>query len=880
MRSFIAGLVLLAGMWGAVAAHAQCPSFDPVAGFPGAANGFTLYSPGTVSCAIKWDPDGPGPEGEWLVVGGRFDFMDGVRANGIAAWDGTRWRAFGNGLTWNQNNEVAALEVYNGELIAGGNFTNAGPGGVLVNHVARWNGTAWVAMAQGMPGGDLLPVGALRVWNGQLYVGGLFAVPNSQTRNVARWSGTAWVAVGPGLAGSAHFDVRTVVGSLEVYQNTLIAGGSFGSTNLPAAPRTLARLAPDSEQWVAFSGVGWPNQNDYITSILVEGDTLTVSGSVTLSGIPNNYARYDGAAWTGYGGGANVIGPARGMARNGAGELLAAGLRDGSIGRLQRWTGTAWAQVGQQVFRSYSGPGSVRVLGRFDGRVLVGGAFQRLEGTPNPPVDFQSAYSLVTWNDSVFSPITRGLDRRVCDFTRDGNAIVAVGRFRNATGVPCGRVARFDGTRWTPMGQGFDADAFATTIHNGRVIAGGDFTTADGQPALRVAAWNGTGWEPMGDGINRLVRELASVRGELVARCISSESSPTSTSVFVWNGSVWNMVANSDQLRGFMVHGDELYATQRRLVNQVLTYCVVRYTGTGWEPVGDDLPSQYFAGVWRGDLIAVNGTRTAKLVDGAWVPIGAGMSVPFAELVPGPEFQGELYAGGRENAEAVYRWNGATWTNIGFLRMGDQLLFASHPATLEVYDGDLFIGGAFGFAQPAPPETPPQTTAFYLPTGNIARWQGVPRPLIVAGAVNADRRIGEDAAFSVSSATPGVTYQWRFNGVAIVDGPGPSGSEFEGTTTPNLIVRNVRGGNAGAYQVLVSIACASSTSTATLNVRCDSDYNIDGGADMIDVFDLANDIASGQQSFPPNSPDFNGDGAADSADIFDLVNTVSGGVCP
>ena len=52
------------------------------------------------------------------------------------------------------------------------------------------------------------------------------------------------------------------------------------------------------------------------------------------------------------------------------------------------------------------------------------------------------------------------------------------------------------------------------------------------------------------------------------------------------------------------------------------------------------------------------------------------------------------------------------------------------------------------------------------------------------------------------------------------------------------------------------------------------------GADLSDVFALASDVASGQRSFPPNSPDFNQDGAVDLTDVFDLANVVAGASCP
>ncbi len=61
---------------------------------------------------------------------------------------------------------------------------------------------------------------------------------------------------------------------------------------------------------------------------------------------------------------------------------------------------------------------------------------------------------------------------------------------------------------------------------------------------------------------------------------------------------------------------------------------------------------------------------------------------------------------------------------------------------------------------------------------------------------------------------------------------------------------------------------------------CNPDYNQDGSVDTSDVIDLANDIAAGTQSFPPNSSDFNADGSADFSDVLDLADVAAGAGCP
>ncbi len=106
-----------------------------------------------------------------LIAGGDFWSAGGTDANFIARWDGTSWSPLGSGM----NHFVYALTVYNDELIAGGFFTTAG--GTPANHIAGWDGTNWSPLGSGMQGGGQFPspsVSALTVYNGELIAGGNF----------------------------------------------------------------------------------------------------------------------------------------------------------------------------------------------------------------------------------------------------------------------------------------------------------------------------------------------------------------------------------------------------------------------------------------------------------------------------------------------------------------------------------------------------------------------------------------------------------------------------------------------------------------------------------------------------------------------------------
>src|SRR5208283_602532 len=99
-----------------------------------------------------------------LYAGGTFTTAGGTIANNVAQWNGSAWSALGSGLAgggyWGvepgigpevatgQNAGVNALAFdTNGNLYAGGDFTVAG--GVGVNDIAQWDGSAWSALGLG-----------------------------------------------------------------------------------------------------------------------------------------------------------------------------------------------------------------------------------------------------------------------------------------------------------------------------------------------------------------------------------------------------------------------------------------------------------------------------------------------------------------------------------------------------------------------------------------------------------------------------------------------------------------------------------------------------------------------------------------------------------
>lgn len=147
-----------------------------------------------------------------LVIGGRFREVDGIQANNLATWDGSRWKQFGGGQLPSEE-VMTGLAVHKGSLIAtqGLQIPGIEPGRVL-----RWSGSTWDVI------GDLNGyLGVPASVGGELFVGGYLSLPSEPGREftVARWDGERWLELGSGT--NAH------VGAFLEHKGSFYFGGGF-----------------------------------------------------------------------------------------------------------------------------------------------------------------------------------------------------------------------------------------------------------------------------------------------------------------------------------------------------------------------------------------------------------------------------------------------------------------------------------------------------------------------------------------------------------------------------------------------------------------------------------------------------------------------------
>jgi|GEM_PF-2386318 len=179
-----------------------------------------------------------------LYAGGflRIDF--GSPADSLARWDGTTWRDVGGAfrLASSDVGRTLAMAVFDGKLYVGGSFATA-PGGAAASNLACWNGTTWTSVDGGVDG----EVRSLAVHDGALFVGGRFENTGAgPAANIARWDGSAWNTLEEGIA---LVDGGAVL-SMHSHEGSLFVGGAFERAGAIDSPN----LARWDGQWSAIEG--------------------------------------------------------------------------------------------------------------------------------------------------------------------------------------------------------------------------------------------------------------------------------------------------------------------------------------------------------------------------------------------------------------------------------------------------------------------------------------------------------------------------------------------------------------------------------------------------------------------------------------------------
>jgi trimeric autotransporter adhesin len=638
-------------------ATAQCATVLRAGeGYPGTA--------GLVVTSLLWDPDGAGPRGRQLVIGGNFFGVGNQTCPCIATLDpvtGT-WSTLGGGMAgfFPEVNALAVLQ--NGDLVAAGRFDSAG--GTAVNNIARWDGTTWSPLGAGLtrsPGWSSPPsVLALTVaGNGDLVAGGRFDRAGSvSVAEVARWNGTAWSSMVGGIGTTVH--------TLTTLPNgDVVAGG------------------PNS----SFTSIG----------------------------------RWTGTAWVPLG--APMLGSARVLAIAANGDLLAGGNLGFAPGSgptsfsVGRWNGTSWSTIPTAFVEPDA------LVGLANGDVLVGGAFHRITATvPALSIARWDGVSWSTMGAGFGFGVTGTLPTVRCITELPDGSVFAGGSFLNSGNVAMSSAARWDGNAWQPLTDqrapsGLIADLVPDST-GGFHAATRDGRTAGGVISPRAAHWDGTAWQPMpGIPVTTAPVSKCMLRAEGIGLLVGGGNPGLSFESLLqrWTGSTWVPFGSplNDVLALAQLPNGAIVASFN---NQSLGH-IATSTGGAWTTLGGGTNGTVgsLLRLRNGHLIAGGGFTQAGAVPAVsvarwngstWSALGSGLPGGAGRMDELPN--GNLVAITYDDANVVWHvaeWNGATWTNLGS-GMNSSIL-----DVLALPDGDVLAGGWF-------------TTAGGVPARGLARWRG------------------------------------------------------------------------------------------------------------------------------------------------------------
>lgn len=528
-----------------------------------------------------------------VYAAGGFSYAGGVAASGIARWDGSAWHALGAGITSTLGDlQGNALAIVGTDVYVGGTFDGAG--GAAASAIAKWDsvGQTWSDLGGGMTWSGEPDVFALTVFNGQLVAGGNFDHAGGvAAADLATWTGSAWAPLGSGT--------NATVTALTANGSTLYAGGGFtlagGVTANSIAAYTVANgwssLGSGSANGVGNNG-GLGARSPY--AIVAGGDGLYVGGAFTYAGgVAHSYlARWDGSAWNDVGGGVTTLQSSR-VVRALAytqGKVFVGGAFNvvGSTNAhfIAGWNGTAWSTLNAAAVGNGLAS-TLQAVAAYNGQTCAGSFWPALYGDGQLVCSTQGG----PWSALGGVPYLRfsGVDSLAASATH-----LYIGTY-NVNGECC--VDDFNGSTFAGVGVGgnanMDSDVYALLPVAGGLYAAGNFTTAGSGAAQDVAFWNGSAWSPLGaglgSGIGYAANALAMFNGQLYAGGNVTAGSGASTShLAVFDGANWNPVGTIDgPVYALAVLNGRLYVGGVfSHVDGAAADSIASFDGSSWAPLG------------------------------------------------------------------------------------------------------------------------------------------------------------------------------------------------------------------------------------------------------------------------------------------------------
>jgi hypothetical protein len=425
--------------------------------------------------------DGRGPR---LMAAGTFSTQTNPVSGGtVAAWDGLAWsgldsRAYGDGYMVCSTVESGAAALY-----VGGDFDTLG--GVYANGLARLSATGWSSLHRGFDGA----VNRLIVFDDgsgpALYAGGGFGgIGQLPAFEVAKWNGSHFSAL-PGLSP------LSMVSDLGVFDDgsgaALYVAGYLGLTGEPVFYGRIGVARWTGADWQPIYSVTEASTTMKSLAVLDDGTGAALYAAGRYNSGDDAVLKWEPPGWRNLGvvssGGyvrrLTVYDDGQGPKLYLGGDFTSVGGQ--ATGPCARWDGQTWSAVGAGQMTGVVWEMAVYNDGSRDALyVSTGNTLKRYDG--------------LGWSDVPTGGATIGR-LAVADDGR-GPALFAGGPFSTIGGVPARRIARWDGHAWSALGTGFLSGQPWTICgfddgSGPAIFVGGDLQYAGGLNAANFAKWQG-----------------------------------------------------------------------------------------------------------------------------------------------------------------------------------------------------------------------------------------------------------------------------------------------------------------------------------------------------------------------------------------------------
>lgn len=224
-------------------------------------------------------------DGSNVYVGGQFTMAGNVIVNNVAKWNGTSWSALENGM----NGNVKAIAISGTSIYVGGGFTTAGS--ISANHIAKWDGIHWDSLGAGTND----TVTTIAVSGDDIYAGGYFTSAGGDTsiKYIAKWSTVSWSAVGGGMPIASLGPRRIHVNAIAVKDTNIYVGGGAFYMPQECVVKSQDIAMWNGHNWSVMGLCGQETYYDYdVYAISIVGDSVYFT-----RGGDGPTAVWDGNSW-------------------------------------------------------------------------------------------------------------------------------------------------------------------------------------------------------------------------------------------------------------------------------------------------------------------------------------------------------------------------------------------------------------------------------------------------------------------------------------------------------------------------------------------------------------------------------------------------------